>query len=86
MSEQISNANEDATKQKSCSYKGILGCICLVTILTVFCIVELIIMCGIFIIFASFYVAIIVLGSIYLTYLAITKASRNCKNKNTNKT
>ncbi|QIW09579.1 hypothetical protein [Francisella sp. LA112445] len=86
MSENNPEINKTAISNKpACSYKTILGCICLVFILAVFSLTELAIMVGIFMLFIFFYVAIVVLGGIYLLFLTAMKFSKFLKErKNSN--
>ena len=71
-------------KLKTCSYKSILGCICLVIILAIFCAAELAVM-KIFMVFAFSYVIIAIAGGAYLLWLAVMKAISCYKNKKTSK-
>ncbi|MDE4955497.1 hypothetical protein, partial [Francisella tularensis] len=63
------------TKNKASSYKNILGCICLVIIRAIFCISELAILLGIFMLFAIFYIIIPGICAIYILLVGIKKIS-----------
>lgn len=72
--------NEETTNQiqkKSCPYKKILGNICLITILTIFCILEIGVLGLIFFTFLGVYIAILVAGGAYLAYIAIKKITNH---------
>ncbi|AIT09250.1 hypothetical protein LO80_04210 [Candidatus Francisella endociliophora] len=72
---------EPIKNPKSCSYKNFLSCICLVTILTIFCIAELAVMTTIFAVFASFYMIIAIFGGAYLLWLSARKVISHYTNK-----
>ncbi|AJJ47097.1 hypothetical protein [Francisella tularensis] len=83
MSEEILNIDKTPlTKNKACSYKNILGCICLVIILAIFCISELAILVGIFMLFAIFYIIITGICAIYILLVGIKKISKYYRQKN----
>ncbi|MFV9984819.1 MAG: hypothetical protein AB8V03_04240 [Francisella endosymbiont of Hyalomma asiaticum] len=85
MSEETLNIGKTPlVKNKACSYKNILGCICLVIILAIFCISELTILSAIFMIFAIFYIIIASFGVIYLSALGIKKLLKYYQKKNKN--
>ncbi|APD50028.1 hypothetical protein [Francisella hispaniensis] len=85
MSEETINIDKShLAKKKACSYKNILGCICLVIILAIFCISEIAILLGIFMVFAIFYIIILSFGVIYISAAGIKKLSSHYQEKNKN--
>ena len=84
MSEKTLNIEAHLAKRKAYSYKNILGCICLVIILAIFCISEIAILLGIFMVFAIFYIITVSFGAIYISAAGIKKLSNYYQEKNKN--
>lgn len=71
MNEEIETKNQ--TQKKTCPHKKILGNICLVIILAIFCTLEIAILGLIFSIFLTVYIAILIVGGCSYAYIAIRK-------------
>lgn len=76
----ISIDKQPTKKLKTCSSKRIIGCICLVIILAIFCAAELVVMSAIFMVFAFSYVVIAIAGGVYLAWLGGVKVLSRYKN------
>ncbi|QIV95618.1 hypothetical protein EDC55_11313 [Allofrancisella inopinata] len=62
-------------------FNKLVSYLLLTTILAVFSFLELAVMTVIFLIFMSFYVAIIILGATYLAITSVFKIKKNIKDK-----
>ncbi|MFC4892555.1 hypothetical protein ACFPDQ_05780 [Pseudofrancisella aestuarii] len=80
---QLQQNNKEISKKKLSLYscKKSLGNLFLVMILSVFCIAEIIILALIFFLFLSFYIAIIIAGTITILSIFIMKGIKKYKEK-----
>lgn len=80
---QSQEISKEAPKKKLsfCSCKKFFGNLLLVMILSIFCIAEIIILALIFFLFLSFYIAIIIAGSITILSIFIMKGIRKYREK-----
>ncbi|KEI35301.1 hypothetical protein FRA_35c07430 [Francisella sp. W12-1067] len=62
-------------------FNKLVSYLLLTTILAIFSFLELVVMILIFLIFMSFYVAIIILGAVYLAITSVFKIKKNIKDK-----
>lgn len=72
------------TKKPSICKKA-LGSILLVTILVLFCILEIAVLIAIFSVFSIFYILIFSVGILYLIYVGLKKVSLYYKNRQSTK-
>lgn len=79
-------SSEIADKTKThCLYKKALGYVVLVTILALFCVLEIVVLIAIFSVFSVFYIIILSVGILYLAYRGLRKLARYYKGLSTNK-
>ncbi|QLE78983.1 hypothetical protein FLM55_04230 [Francisella sp. Scap27] len=75
------NQETEKPKQKKCPYKKIFGNTCLVIILAIFCTLEIAVLGLIFAIFLVVYIAILIAGACYLSYVSIRNIIKHYSNK-----
>lgn len=77
---ELTQPSEPKNKTKKlCFYKKILGNFLLITILVIFCILEIAVLITIFSIFSVFYIVIFAVGILYLVYSGIRKIIYNSR-------
>ncbi|AJC49475.1 hypothetical protein SD28_07560 [Allofrancisella guangzhouensis] len=76
----MKNNNRNLSK-KICLFNKTVSCLFLTIILAVFSFLELTVMILIFLIFMSFYLAIIILGTTYLSIICLFKIKKIIKDK-----
>jgi len=79
--EKIEILETEHKTKKSCIYKKILSYVLLVTILALFCVLEIAVLIAIFSVFSIFYIVIFSIGILYLIYLGLKKISLYYSNK-----
>ncbi|MFT4694274.1 MAG: threonine/homoserine/homoserine lactone efflux protein [Francisella sp.] len=74
-------SEEENKPKKPCIYRKALSYLLLVTILVLFCVLEIVVLVAIFSIFSIFYVVLFSVGILYLIYLGLKKISQYYSNK-----